>query len=42
MAHSINYTLSHHVETDEERVWDDFRGRILSWTGLPGGNDDGT
>ena len=40
--HSINYTLSHHCETDEERDWDNFKGRLLSWTGLPGGNDNGT
>ena len=39
--HSINYTLSHHCETDEVRVWNDFQGRLVSYTGECGGNDHG-
>ena len=39
--HSINYTLAHHVETDEDRDWDGLKGRLLSWTGEAGGNDNG-
>ena len=41
VAHSINYTLSHHCETDEDRDWDALKGRVLSYTGEPGGNDGG-
>lgn len=40
-VHGLNYTLSHHCETDSERTWDDFRGRLLEWTGDPGGNQHG-
>ena len=38
----INYTLSHHCETDEQRDWNDLKGRLVSWSGQPGGNDHGT
>jgi hypothetical protein len=40
-VNSINYTLSHHCETDEDRDWDALKGRLLSWTGEPGGNNHG-
>ena len=30
------------METDEERDWDGLKGPLLSWTGEPGGNDNGT
>ena len=40
-VNSINYTLSHHCETDEDRDWDALKGRLLSFTGEPGGNDHG-
>jgi hypothetical protein len=35
---AVNYSLSHHCETDEERLWDDFEGRLVSYTGESGGN----
>ena len=41
-VHSLNYTLSHHVETNEERDWNNLKGRLCKWTGNPGGNDNGT
>ena len=40
--HTLNYTLQHHCETDEERDWNGFTGRLVSYTGNPGGNDHGT
>ena len=40
-VNSISYTLSHHCETDEDRDWDAFKGRLLSFTGEPGGNNHG-
>ena len=39
---NVNFTLSHHCETDEMRDWDLLKGRLVSWTGLPGGNEHGT
>ena len=39
--HQVNYTLSHHVETNEERDWEQLKGRLCKWTGNPGGNDNG-
>ena len=36
-----NYTLSHHCETNEDRDWDALKGRLLSFTGEPGGNNHG-
>ena len=38
---AVNYTLSHHCESDEERVWGDFAGRLVSYTGESGGNHNG-
>ena len=38
----INYTLSHHCETDTERDWNLLAGRLTSWTGQPGGTTTGS
>ena len=38
----INYTMSHHCETDEQRDWEQLKGRLVQWTGQPGGNFHGT
>ena len=34
--------MSHHCETPETRDWSEFTGRLVSFTGDPGGNDHGT